>query len=96
MIELAKLNGYILFEDKEGFNVMVEFPNKDTFPLIQILDPVFYSNNNGKYDIKIGTISTGFQTIEELNHLMEQYNKAIEAANYFKVVISDNRDIEFI
>ncbi|ALS03087.1 hypothetical protein ATZ33_17395 [Enterococcus silesiacus] len=96
MQKITEMNGYILFEDKEGFDIMVKYPNKDFYPFMHILDPSFHTKNNEKYDIQINTVSNGPQNIEGLKHTIEQYEKAIEAAEYFKTVLKDNKNMEFI
>ncbi|MHC5215216.1 hypothetical protein ACYSNR_01005 [Enterococcus sp. LJL128] len=94
---LAKMNGYVLYEDQESYFIEYEGTEEKFYYFISFrLTPYNWKTKTSeKGVIEIASKSFGMHNEEEMKKLIETYEQAIEAAKYFKTVIADNTDIEF-
>ena len=93
--ELAEFNGYVLTESKSGYSVERADANNFGLPAIYLQSPDKFPSNNGKYAFKIDIKKIGGSDMDKVSEMLANYQKAVDAVNYFKKVMTDNQHIEF-
>lgn len=84
---LAEKNGYVLIEDWEGYQIQFEESDAKYKFYMHALKEL----DGEKYEFQIATTSFGMHNTEDLKEVIKSYEAALEAAEFFKLVLKKKR-----